>query len=275
MAEQIHNENATSLDAANWPSGGFADNAQLTILDNEEILTDLDRRADTTTGIDWLWIRGGRPQIGGDAEGDLMVEFDATFTSKPNFVWMTDGGHIRLQATNTVKESILSSQNGAAYLVSGTFEDLKISGSGVVYIFGAVVITGGITVQGDVTVIISDGAGGAIPLLSAGARCRVECRRLVDAFELRHQARVTSDNRGGTDADTLLLEGGTFVAVAGDIDAVTAWGGSIDVSQARVALVLGVTSFAVEAEEFVVPPDTDLVTVSNVARAFPTAIPGK
>lgn len=272
MAEQRLNDNATSLEAANWSGAGFADGAELAIVGNEETIADLDRSADTTNGINYLHIRNGRPTVGGDSETDLIIECAVAYTTRPNFIWATRGGLCRVQfATTVCNEAVFMASGGDAYIVAGNVDKLKIAGSGNVTILAGAEIDSELWVAGEAVVTIQD-SGTAIPIAQISERARVHNERAITEVWQRQASWFYNDNRSGTGTTTYKLEGGIFVPVAGDVADVEWFGGRIDDTRVEQALELGATAFEVRGSGLVAPRSAGLLTVSNVNSAYPTPL---
>ncbi|MCB0912185.1 MAG: hypothetical protein KDB60_11280 [Propionibacteriaceae bacterium] len=270
MAEQRHNKDAASLDSANWPSGGFANGAELAIVDSGQTLADLDRTADTTTGINYLHIRDGKPTCGDDTNGNLKIETAVAYTTKPNFVWATRGGKCRVEfATTACNKAVFMAGGGESFIVSGTIDDLVIAGSGVVHILSGVTITGDIYIMGAAEVIIQD--VGTIANVYVSEQARVDCEALVQNLTMRHFCRVRLDNQSGTAMTSFTFEGGTFIPVAGDVPSVVWWAGTFDVSEVQEAVSIGTTSFVANGSGLVPPPPSSLLTVGTPTQLLPAA----
>src|SRR5690606_10271937 len=121
-------------------SGGFtvADDATLVIgAGSQAIVADLDTSGSTTTGIDYLHIlQGFSGALGSESVGPAIIEFDSTYTSKPNL--LIQNGDIRIAPVLTVTRADIT---GGRVIISGsgTITTLNVSG-------GEVIIQTGVTV---------------------------------------------------------------------------------------------------------------------------------
>jgi len=98
-------DGATDISAgASWSDGiGFANDATLIIPRGSQTLTNLDVRAATTTGIDYLHVsRGFTGNIGGGGTS-LQCDVDATYTTTPNIVHSGAGFFYFNPATTTAE----------------------------------------------------------------------------------------------------------------------------------------------------------------------------
>jgi len=274
MAEKRLNPGASSLNAANWPAGvGFANAAELAIVDSDKVHADLDRTADTTTGINYLHIRGNAPTVGDDTNGDLIVEFDPAYTTQDNFVWATRAGKCRLQAAaNICRSAVFMAGGGDAFLVSGSFDNIKVSGKMTLHILAGVDINTALYATGACKVLVYEKSGDSVPAVYAGENALVDCRRRIDNLRNRQNARTLVDNRSGTGMTDCLIEGGVVVPIAGDIPTVTWWGGRLDPSRIAEALSFGTTAFALNGSGLVVPSSNSLLTVGTPTGLLP-AVP--
>jgi len=271
MAEQRLAKDTASLEAAGWSGAGIANGAELAIVDSSLVHTDLDRQADTTTGLSYFHVRDGKPTLGDETNGNLILEFDPAYTTRENFLWQTRGGQLRLEAaTNVCTAAAFVAKGGTANLVSGTFGSIYVAGSQVVRIPAGVDINTALYCFGDAVVEISDKVGDSIPLIVCSEGARVVCRRELEVIELRQRATLFVDNATGSAATSVLVEGGRLIPLAGGMPTVEWWGGVIDLLQAQEALNFGTTDFDIKSTRLAVPAANSNVTVGTPAGLFPS-----
>ena len=126
MAETQLNEGAVSLAAANWADAtGFANDAELAIVDGRQSITaGLDQTGSTTTGIDYLHVRNGFSGRVGSAASPASVEFDATYTTKENFIYGAGAGSCYLTSGAFTITQALINGGGTCYFTGGTITTL-------------------------------------------------------------------------------------------------------------------------------------------------------
>lgn len=274
MAEATLNAGSRSLDAANWSDAtGFANDAELAIVNSYQEHTGLDRSSDTTTGVDYLHIRDGEPRFG-PGNGRLMVDFDATYTAKPNFRWATKGGLLYLEATTTMGRGDFVGA-GNCYLVAGQMNNLAIGNRNSVKIQEGCDAGATQIVLAGRAYLEADAPSGAytIPTLrmTHGSPVALIKRRVENAY-LVHGL-LTVRNESGSSMTQLDLFGGVFRPEAGDVDTVNWYGGEFDLSRARKALTIGGTAFNVYHDRQI-PDSTELVTMSAASKWPASGGPG-
>lgn len=272
MSEARLLANASSLAAANWSdSTGFANDAQLAIVDSYATHTNLDRSADTTTGVDYLHIRDGVPIFGPD-NGRLIVDFDATYTAKPNFVWRTKGGLLYLEAgTACGKAEFIGAGN--CFLCGGTFNTGILARRNAVKVqagcdFGAVLAV----LQGRAYLEVDEDDTYSLPdLRMTSGNPRALIRRQVESAIMR-AGLLMVDNRSGNAGTSIDIHGGVFRPIAGTFNTINWYGGDIDLSYAQAELTLGGTALNVFHDRKI-PDSTDLVTMGTPTK-YPAGFSG-
>lgn len=271
MAEQRLAAGTRSFDSGGWSGAGFADDAELALIDSELVHTDLQRTGDTTTGVHYFHARGGRPTVGDEANGDFEVEFKEAYTTRENMLWQTKGGFLRLRAKTTAcNKAVFVAKGGEATIIEGTYGTVYIAGDGVVKIFAAVDITVALYVFGAARVEIADKVSDNIPVIVASEGATVVCRRECVDISIKQRATLVYDNATGSASTALLVDGGKLVNLAGSHPTVEWWDGVIDLLQAQEAYNFGTTDFDIKSTRLVVPPAGDLVTVGTPTGLFPS-----
>lgn len=270
MAEQRLNKGASSFDTG-WPGSGFADDAELAVIDSELVHTDLQRSGDTTTGLNYLHIRGGTPTIGDETNGDLEVEFKEAYTTRENFLWQTLGGSLRLRAKTTeCQKAVFAALAGEATVLEGAFDQIYCCGRQVVRIKEGATVETALYCFGEAIVEIDDKVGDDIPLIVCSEGARVVSRREIPVIQLKQRARLVYDGASGSADADLLVDGGQFIHLAGNVPDVEWWGGVIDLLQAQEACNFGTNSFEIKGTKLTVPPASPLVTVGTPSGLFPS-----
>lgn len=274
MAEAQMLKNALAIGtAASWSdSTGFADTALLAIVDSSVVHTDLDTTGDTTNGIYYLHIRGGTPQIGPDA-GHLKIEFDATYTSKDNFVFDTDGGHCYLEIVTNACNVLSISGFGTIHIYAsggGSAGTIAVSGNAQVYIYSTCDITSKLQASGNCYVWVEHKSADNIPTCEVSGNAFVDSERRVVTGSVTQSGRLDVDNQVGTAGTTLNQNGGATNPIRGDWATVNHNAGDVNEWAAKYSLTLGSTAYNINSAAIRIPTDTGLVTVSNKTRTFKT-----
>lgn len=272
MAETTLIKNTLAIGAAaSWADAtGFADAAELAIVDSQVVHTDLDTTGDTTNGINYLHIRRGTPELG-PANGSLKIEFDATYTTLPNFVYDTDGGVCYLEIVTNACPEIAVSGSGTLYITAsggGSLGTLRVSGSARVLVLSTCDITVKVQASGRAYVWIEHRSADNVPDADLSGSCVVDSERRFVAWEQTAAAVLNLDNQVGTAATTATINGGTFNPIRGSVATVNHAGGVVNEHAAKYALTLGSTAYNLLSSEVRQPNSNLLCTVSNVAQAF-------
>lgn len=276
MAEITLNEGTKSLNAAGWSDAtGFANDTDMAIIDSHQTHTDLDRTADTTTGIQYIHIRGGIPYFG-PGQGNLKIEFKAAYTTRPQFIWNTMGGVCYLEFATLAANKIELLGAGEVRLFqsgSGSVATISIGGNVSCFIDAALDVVSKITVTDNASLKIQHKAGDNIPILHANGNARVRSERRIVTLNVADTAEVWQENETGSSTTTLTLTGGVYHPVRGDVATVDWHGGLIDQSAAKYSLTLGSTAFNMHSNRLRQPSGTDLVIIANIDRGLDTGGP--
>tara|TARA_R110000803_G_scaffold43701_4_gene93025 strand:+ start:2523 stop:3374 length:852 start_codon:yes stop_codon:yes gene_type:complete len=270
MAETQHNEQAVSIDAANWVDGvGFTNDAELAILDSQQTLIDLDRTGNTTTGILYLHVRGGSPIIGPIA-GHLKVEFKAAYTTESQFVWDCDGGECYLEVVTLAANKFELTGSGTVRLFgsgTGTLADIAVSGNVNCYIDSSLSLVSKVWASGNSYVELDDDSSN-LPDVDVSGSAFVYSKRRCTLWTAGQNSRLKINNPGAAATTGNISGNALFEPVVGDTSTVNQSGGRVNERAAREKLTLGGTAYNVTAAGLAVPINNTLLTVSNVTRTF-------
>jgi len=271
MAEQRLAKGTQSFDAAGWSGAGIADDAELAVVDSSLVHTDLQRAADTTTGVNYMHFRGGKPTVGDEDNGDLELEFKEAYTTRENLLWQTLGGSLRLRAkTLECQKAVFAALGGEVTVLEGAFDQIYCCGNNVVRIKDQATVETALYCFGSCVVEIDDKVGDDIPLIVCSEGARVVSRREIPVITVKQRARLVYDGASGSATASLLLDGGQFIGLAGNVPTVEWWGGVLDLLQAQEAFNFGTSAFDIKGTHLAVPAASPLVTVGTPEGLFPS-----
>ncbi len=249
-----------SLNAANWTdTTGFADDATLVVgAGSANITADLDRKANTTTGIDYLHITEGfSGTIGSASAGSADIEFDATYTTAANFVLRGPAFVFLTAGSTTITKAEIS--NGNSVLTGGTITTLIVSG-------GQVVIQSGCTVT---NIVIT---GGNVTQLGVGGTAATTCvqsggtyvtERVPVTFTVRGSTAYAQVNSTTADCTTLTHSDGRIVWEDGNIATLVGEGNAKLQLMPKRAVAIGGTALTRRGAYAILGRSSPLVSISN------------
>ena len=276
MAEIFLNENAASFAAANWSDAtGFADAAEMVVDRHSGVInTALDRSADTTDssgGIKYIHFRCDTVDVGGES-GTFSVEFDDTYTTRPNLVWAARGGRMRINSTGDTCKRAEFNGGGVCYLVGGDWEKVYV-GSGTV-IFGE-----SATFSASAELIC---AGGRVVVEAHSSATDILPTTFVCGGQMELHRRPTTVNVSAGSlrmrsldgaATTMNLYGGSTMLEAGNVPTLNVYGANgavLDLSRAIREVTVGGTALNIAGKlDFRRYPTGGYVTISNEDAKVP------
>lgn len=267
MAETQLNTGATSFAAANWADAtGFANSAQLAIVDGSQTINaGLDQSA-LGTGINYLEVRSGFSGIIGGNSGPLIVDADAG--SSPHITYAAGGGafYLRAGGGSSLISRFDQKSNGRAYLTNGTFTEVNLTTGTLVLADAATATT--VVLSGGTATLDGGGAGTSATIIVLGGTHRI--RRPAGTLLVVVGGTVHYEAPSGS-SSVLSQYGGTVYHYSGDLDP-TYYSGSYD----PTALYLNSTlTSPVKYPNAKVKTSTDGATLTLSASMVNVGIPAE
>jgi hypothetical protein len=252
------------LTAGNWSDAtGIVDNATLIIAKgSQNIVSNLDTTAAATSGVDYFHVTTGFTGSIGAAGTSFRMNFDSTYTTKPNFYW-AGSGFCYFHPGLTVTTALVAA--GQVFHTAGTITNLQVTGGTVNVGTSAIVTNLYAYGNGSVTVTANTAQDITLAVVSGAGPVRIE--RGCTTLTVTGPATVTLDLPVGETITTLNLNNplARVVVVGADITTAEVHG-KLDLSPMTRDSTIGGTATRIYPTGSVLGEGNQRVTLSNVTR---------
>lgn len=265
MAVTYLTTGATDLkNAANWSDGiGIADDAQCVIRDgSQNITTNLNTNTLTTTGVDFFHIMEQFTGSIGTGGTSLQMDFDATYTAKPNFLHR-GAGAVYLDPETTLGTALLDGV-GQLWLTGGTTTNMQVV-RGTFNASDQATVTN-LYVYGPGSARLEDSATIVVALVYVGGAGNVYIGREATTITVDGPGSVVINAEGET-ITTLNIDNpnATVTLVAGNVTTANVRG-TLDLSLCATDSTVGGTATNLYPTGRILGDGNQRVTVSNITR---------
>lgn len=264
MATAYLNDGATALGTAgNWSDAtGVANDATLVIPRGSQTIPGVDLSASAAAGVDYLHImRAFSGSIGGGGT-PLTLLFDATYTTKPNFIHSGSGFvYLTTGSSTTACTVAVLDGPGTLYLTGGTFTTVYAN-SGILWIGAGATVTN-LVVSGSAQVIDTFTSSLAFTSVTITGSGNVSLARQITTATISGSG-TTTINAPGETVTTLNQNnpGSTVVLLAANITTANLYG-TLDLSQLQTDATVGGTATNIYPTGSILGDGNPRATVSN------------